>query len=84
MCVTATATGSPSFEGSYRYLFPAILGAKIHTVSMEFARRAEDDLQLFKEFNVPFSVGIGVIRREDQRAGVRHRSWPTVSGGRWR
>ena len=28
---------------------------------MEFARRGEDDLQLFKEFNVPFSVGIGVI-----------------------
>jgi 5-methyltetrahydropteroyltriglutamate--homocysteine methyltransferase len=53
--------GKPSFEGSYRYLFPAILGAKIHTVSMEFARRGEDDLQLFKEFNVPFSVGIGVI-----------------------
>jgi 5-methyltetrahydropteroyltriglutamate--homocysteine methyltransferase len=53
--------GKPSFEGSYRYLFPAILEAKVHTVSMEFARRGEDDLQLFKEFNVPFSVGIGVI-----------------------
>jgi 5-methyltetrahydropteroyltriglutamate--homocysteine methyltransferase len=53
--------GKPSFEGSYRYLFPAILQAKINTVSMEFARRGEDDLQLFKEFNVPFSVGIGVI-----------------------
>src|SRR5262245_25690740 len=53
--------GKPSFEGSYRYLFPAILQAKIHTVSMEFARRGEDDLQLFKEFNVPFNVGIGVI-----------------------
>jgi len=53
--------GKPSFEGSYKFLFPAILEAKIHTVSMEFARRGEDDLQLFKEFNVPFSVGIGVI-----------------------
>jgi 5-methyltetrahydropteroyltriglutamate--homocysteine methyltransferase len=53
--------GKPSFEGSYKFLFPAILGAKINTVSMEFARRGEDDLQLFKEFNVPFSVGIGVI-----------------------
>ncbi len=28
---------------------------------MEFARRGEDDIQLFKEFNVPFQVGIGVI-----------------------
>jgi 5-methyltetrahydropteroyltriglutamate--homocysteine methyltransferase len=53
--------GKPSFEGSYKFLFPAILDAKIHTVSMEFARRGEDDLQLFKEFNVPFAVGIGVI-----------------------
>ena len=53
--------GKPSFEGSYKFLFPAILEAKINTVSMEFARRGEDDLQLFKEFNVPFSVGIGVI-----------------------
>ena len=53
--------GKPSFEGSYKFLFPAILQAKINTVSMEFARRGEDDLQLFKEFNVPFSVGIGVI-----------------------
>jgi len=53
--------GKPSFEGSYRYLFPAILDARIQTVSMEFARRGEDDLQLFKEFNVPFKVGIGVI-----------------------
>ena len=53
--------GKPSFEGSYKFLFPAILGAKINTVSMEFARRGEDDLQLFKEFNVPFQVAIGVI-----------------------
>ena len=31
--------GKPSFEGSYKFLFPAILEAKINTVSMEFARR---------------------------------------------
>jgi 5-methyltetrahydropteroyltriglutamate--homocysteine methyltransferase len=53
--------GKPSFAGSYRYLFPAILDAKIQRVSLEFARRGEEDLQLFKEFNVPFSVAIGVI-----------------------
>jgi 5-methyltetrahydropteroyltriglutamate--homocysteine methyltransferase len=53
--------GKPSFEGSYRYLFPAILEAHVQSVSMEFARRGEEDLKLFKEFNVPFSVGIGVI-----------------------
>jgi 5-methyltetrahydropteroyltriglutamate--homocysteine methyltransferase len=53
--------GKPSFEGSYQFLFPAILEAKVQAVSMEFARRGEDDLKLFKEFNVPFQVAIGVI-----------------------
>ncbi len=53
--------GKPSFEGSYRYLFPGILQARVHTVSWEFARRGEDDLPLFKEFKVPFKLGLGVI-----------------------
>ena len=34
--------GKPSFEGSYRYLFPKILDAKVHTLSLEFARRVVD------------------------------------------
>jgi 5-methyltetrahydropteroyltriglutamate--homocysteine methyltransferase len=53
--------GKPSFEGSYRYLFPKLLDAKVQTVSLEFARRGDEDLQLFKEFNVPFKLGFGVI-----------------------
>jgi 5-methyltetrahydropteroyltriglutamate--homocysteine methyltransferase len=53
--------GKPSFEGSYRYLFPGVLEAKVHTVSLEFARRGEDDLRLFKEFDAPFKLGLGVI-----------------------
>jgi 5-methyltetrahydropteroyltriglutamate--homocysteine methyltransferase len=53
--------GKPSFEGSYRYLFPTVLDAKVQTISLEFARRGEDDLRLFKEFNVPFALGFGVI-----------------------
>jgi 5-methyltetrahydropteroyltriglutamate--homocysteine methyltransferase len=58
--------GKPSFEGSYRYLFPRILQAKVHTVSLEFARRGEEDLQLFKEFEVPFALGLGVIDVKSQ------------------
>ena len=53
--------GKPSFEGSYRYLFPTVLDARVQAISLEFARRGEDDLRLFKEFNVPFSLGLGVI-----------------------
>ena len=53
--------GKPSWEGSYRYLFPAVLDARVQILSLEFARRGNDDLNLFREFNVPFTVGYGVI-----------------------
>jgi len=58
--------GKPSYEGSYRYLFPAILDTRISAVSLEFARRGEEDLQLFKEFDVPFQLGLGVIDVKSQ------------------
>jgi len=58
--------GKPSFEGSYRYLFPTILAARVHVVSLEFARRGEEDLQLFKEYDVPFALGFGVIDVKSQ------------------
>jgi 5-methyltetrahydropteroyltriglutamate--homocysteine methyltransferase len=53
--------GKPSFEGTYRYLFPKVLDARVQALSLEFARRGEDDLQLFKEFNVPFTLAMGVV-----------------------
>jgi 5-methyltetrahydropteroyltriglutamate--homocysteine methyltransferase len=53
--------GKPSWEGSYRYLFPAILEANVDLVSLEFARRGDEDLQLFKEYSPKFSLGLGVV-----------------------
>jgi 5-methyltetrahydropteroyltriglutamate--homocysteine methyltransferase len=53
--------GKPSWEGSYRYLFPTIMEAKVQALTMEFARRGGEDLDLFKEFNPPFALGVGVI-----------------------
>jgi 5-methyltetrahydropteroyltriglutamate--homocysteine methyltransferase len=53
--------GKPSWEGSYRYLFPAILKAKVQQLTLEFARRGGEDLDLFKEFDAPFDLGLGVI-----------------------
>jgi 5-methyltetrahydropteroyltriglutamate--homocysteine methyltransferase len=53
--------GKPSWEGSYRYLFPTILDAKVQQLTLEFARRGGEDLDLFKEFNPPFELGVGVI-----------------------
>jgi len=53
--------GKPSWEGSYRYLFPAVLEARIHQLTLEFARRGSEDLRLFKEFDAPFTLGLGVV-----------------------
>jgi 5-methyltetrahydropteroyltriglutamate--homocysteine methyltransferase len=53
--------GKPSWEGSYRYLFPKILEAKVQQLTLEFARRGGEDLDLFKEFSAPFELGLGVI-----------------------
>ena len=53
--------GKPSWEGSYRYLFPSVLEARIHQITLEFARRGSEDLRLFKEFDAPFTLGLGVV-----------------------
>ena len=53
--------GKPSWEGSYRYLFPAIREARIDQLMLEFGRRGEEDVELFKEFDPPFGLGLGVI-----------------------
>jgi 5-methyltetrahydropteroyltriglutamate--homocysteine methyltransferase len=53
--------GKPSWAGNYRYLFPAILEANVQAVTLEFARRGGEDLELFKEFPNKLEVGVGVI-----------------------
>jgi len=53
--------GKPSWEGSYRYLFPKILDAQIHQLTLEFARRGGEDLDVFKQLPAPFQLGVGVI-----------------------
>ena len=71
--------GKPSWEGSYRYLFPAILEASVNAVSLEFARRGDEDLQLFKEFDPPFTLGLGVVdvkTHDVESPGVRRRPHP--------
>ena len=53
--------GKPSWEGSYRYLFPSILEAQVDVLTLEFARRGEADVALFQEFGPAFELGLGVI-----------------------
>ena len=53
--------GKPSWAGNYRYLFPAILDANIQQLTLEFARRGGEDLELFKENPNKLELGVGVI-----------------------
>ncbi len=53
--------GKPTWEGNYRYLFPTILEARVDQLTLEFGRRGEADLDLFREFESPFELGLGVI-----------------------
>jgi 5-methyltetrahydropteroyltriglutamate--homocysteine methyltransferase len=53
--------GRPSWEGSYDYLFPTILGANVQQLTLEFARRGGADLHLFQANAHPFELGVGVI-----------------------
>lgn len=57
--------GKPTWAGNYRYLFPTILEANVQQLSLEFARRGGEDLDLFKEFSNRFEVGVGVIDVKD-------------------
>lgn len=53
--------GKPSWAGNYRYLFPTILEAKVQQLTLEFARRGGEDLDLFREYPNTFDLGVGVI-----------------------
>jgi 5-methyltetrahydropteroyltriglutamate--homocysteine methyltransferase len=51
----------PSWEGHYDFLFPAVLGARVDQLVLEFARKGLDDLRLIKEYGWPSALGLGVI-----------------------
>jgi 5-methyltetrahydropteroyltriglutamate--homocysteine methyltransferase len=53
--------GKPSWEGSYKYLVPMIFDAKVQQLTLEFARRGDEDLELLQELAAHFEVGVGVI-----------------------
>lgn len=53
--------GKPSWEGSYRYLLPKILDAGVQQLTLEFARRGEEDLGVLRELASHFEIGVGII-----------------------
>lgn len=58
--------GKPYWDGNYRFLFPAIFEAHIHQLALEFARKGDDDLQLFSKFPSELELGLGVIDVKNQ------------------
>ncbi|HTT33935.1 MAG TPA: methionine synthase [Methylomirabilota bacterium] len=64
--------GKPSWEGSYKYLLPGILDAHVQQITLEFARRGGEDLELFRELPPRFELGIGVIDVKTQAVETPH------------
>jgi 5-methyltetrahydropteroyltriglutamate--homocysteine methyltransferase len=57
----------PLWEGHYNFLFPAIMQADIDQVVLEFARKGNEDLDLFKRYpKTQLSLGLGVINVKSQ------------------
>jgi 5-methyltetrahydropteroyltriglutamate--homocysteine methyltransferase len=46
---------------TYRPLFPALLEARCDQLIFEFANRQMDELSLWREFDIPHELGVGVI-----------------------
>jgi 5-methyltetrahydropteroyltriglutamate--homocysteine methyltransferase len=53
--------GKPYWDGNYRFLFPTIFEANIHQLAMEFARKGDEDLELFSKYPSELELGVGVI-----------------------
>ena len=51
----------PSWEGHYDFLFPAVLGARVDQLVLEFARKGLDDLRLIRQYGWPSALGLGVV-----------------------
>jgi 5-methyltetrahydropteroyltriglutamate--homocysteine methyltransferase len=51
----------PSWEGHYDFLFPAVLGARVDQLVLEFARKGLDDLRLIRDYGWPSALGLGVV-----------------------
>ena len=58
--------GKPSWEGSYRYLFPAVLDARVQQLTLEFARRGEDDVSAVRRVQATVRSGPRRDRRQDR------------------
>jgi 5-methyltetrahydropteroyltriglutamate--homocysteine methyltransferase len=57
----------PSWEGHYDFLFPAVLGAAVDQLVLEFARKGYADLPVIEKFGWDRKIGLGVIDVKSQQ-----------------
>jgi 5-methyltetrahydropteroyltriglutamate--homocysteine methyltransferase len=57
----------PLWEGHYSFLFPAVLGAPVNCLTLEFARKGYEDLTLLADHGWERDVGLGVIDVKTQQ-----------------
>lgn len=57
----------PLWEGHYDFLFPAVLGATVDQLVLEFARKGDADLQLVERFGWERALGVGVVDVKTER-----------------
>ncbi len=51
----------PRWEGHYDFLFPAVLGARVDQLVLEFARKGYQDLPVIEKFGWDRGIGLGVV-----------------------
>jgi 5-methyltetrahydropteroyltriglutamate--homocysteine methyltransferase len=51
----------PLWAGHYDFLFPAVLGANVQQLVLEFARKGQDDLRTITDQGWHRAIGLGVI-----------------------
>ncbi len=51
----------PLWQGHYDFLFPAVLGATVNQLVLEFARKGYEDLPAVQKFGWDRDIGLGVI-----------------------
>jgi 5-methyltetrahydropteroyltriglutamate--homocysteine methyltransferase len=56
----------PSWEGHYDFLFPAVLGANVDQLVLEFARKGYNDLPVIEKFGSDRKIGLGVVDVKSQ------------------
>ncbi len=64
--------GKPYWDGNYRFLFPGIFEANVHQLALEFARKGDDDLELFSKYPSELELGLGVLDVKNTQIETPH------------